>query len=254
MPENAKFRISSPLFRIPLSFPQRPLPQPLMHPLTDTHDPPIIHPTNRTNPPLHQRMRPPRRARPSPPLCPTRPANTPQCISHKSLGAGNHETRLPNLTHRARHQITLHQLHMHAAPLEFRTQRGGPLLQERFAAAIRRQQRRGHQPAERTHGEDQAATLRNHFRGDERSHEEGAVAVDVDDVPHLPVLRLHERDGDIVALAHVVDQHRHILQLRDGVLQSVDAGVGGGAEIVSESFDLDLGVLGADLRGESIEL
>lgn len=118
-----------------------------MHPFIYTHDPPIIDPTNGANRPLHQRMRPPRRTCPSPPLRPTGPPHTPQCTPHESLRARNHETRPPNLTHRARHKITLHQLDAHAVPLELRAQRGGPLLQEGFAAAVCRQQRCGHQTA-----------------------------------------------------------------------------------------------------------
>lgn len=80
------------------------------------------------------------------------------------------------------------------------------------------------------------------------------MTIYINNTLHLPFLRLHERDGDIMALAHVIDQHRHVQQFLNGIFQSADIVAVGGAEIVREGFDLDLWVLGADLGSESVEL
>ena len=78
--------------------------------------------------------------------------------------------------------------------------------------------------------------------------------IHVNNFPHLLFLRIHERDRDIVAFTHIINQHRHIVEFRDGGLEFLlRSGIVRGAEIESEGSDGYGGVRGADLGGEGVE-
>ena len=113
---------------LPLPFLQRPPSNTLMHPFIHPYHPCITYSHRTRKRPLHHRMRPVRRACPGPPLRPSRPAHHSQHPPHKHLRTRNHETRSPDLTHRARDKITLYQLHRHAVGLKLASEGGGPLL------------------------------------------------------------------------------------------------------------------------------
>lgn len=182
-----------------------------MHLLIHSKDQFIIQSRQSTHPPLHNRMRPPRCTRPPPPLRSSRSSHRRQHTPHKGLRTRNHQTRPPDLTHRARHEIALYHLDRHPMRLQLASQRRRPFLQERLAAAICRQQWRRHQTPERTHCEYQPAFLLHHPGRHDGGCEEGGETIDIDDVSHLLFLRLNEGNGDIVAFAHVVDQDGYIL-------------------------------------------
>ena len=91
------------------------------------------------DPPLHNRMTPIRRARPSKPLRSSAPTYTPQHSLHKDLRTRHHQAGPPDLAHRTRHEIRLYQLHCYTVRLQLARQSGRPVLQESLTAAISRE-------------------------------------------------------------------------------------------------------------------
>lgn len=204
--------------------------------------------------PMHNPMAPERRTRKRHPLRPTTPPNHPQHRPHEIPRIGDERARSADLRHGRRDEIALHELDLDAVGLQLRPQRRRPLLQERFAAGVGGQQRRGQHAAEGTHRQHQPASPLHHSRRDELRDAQRADAVDGDDVPHLALGRLREGNRDVMALPDVVDQHRHVQALHQRPQPGVVVVVVGG-EVHGEEPGLHrgAGIFGLDLLGEGLQ-
>lgn len=127
-----------PFLSLFLPFSQCPLPYAFVHALIHSNDPGVANPRYAPNSPLHQRMCPIRRTRPTPPLGTACPPNTAQNALHKRLRARDQYARLPYFTHRACDQVRLHQLHPHVMWLQLAGECSRPLLKECFTPAVSR--------------------------------------------------------------------------------------------------------------------
>jgi hypothetical protein len=161
--------------------------------------------------------------------------------------------RLANLAHRAGDKISDDELGVDAVGLQLSTESGGPVLEERLGARVGGEQRGREEATERAHGEDQTATTSDHAGGDNLGDLKGALDVDGDDVLHLRIVRLQERNRDVMALSDIVDE--------DGNIQSVDqlrkplVVVGGVlGKVHGQDLGLDAGVFSLDLGSEGGEL
>ena len=199
-------------------------------------------------------MAPKRRARKRHALRAPAPPDLAQHRPHEIPRIGNQRARSSDLRHGRRDEVALHELHLHAVRLHLRPQRRRPLLQERFAAGIRGQQRGRQQAAEGAHRQYEAAPSLHHARRDEGRDAKRADAVDRDDVLHLALCRLREGDGHVVAFAHVVDQHGDIQSLDEGP-QSRVVGVVVGGEVHGQQLGphRGAGVFRLDLLGEALQ-
>ena len=168
---------------------------------------------------LHPRMPPPRRRTIHEPLRPPGPPHTRQHAPHIRPGRGHEHGRHPDLAHRRRDHVGLHQPHGDVVLRQLRAQRRAPLLQEGFAARVGGKQRGGDEAAKGAHRDDQPALAVDHPRGDEPRDPEGGHAVHHDDRLHLGLGGFGEGDGDAVGDADVVDQDGDI-QPRDRILQA----------------------------------
>lgn len=128
------------------------------------------------------------------------------------------------------------------------------MLQERLAAAVRREQRGREQAAEGAHGKYQPAALPRHAGRHERSDAQRGEAVDCDDVPHLGVSRLDEGNGDVVGFADVIDKDGDITASRFNSLlelRVIEIAVSG--KVHGEDVGFNTWVLGGDILLQSLE-
>ena len=79
------------------------------------------------------------------------------------------------------------------------------MLQERFAPAICRQQRRGYQAAKRAHCQNQPALPLHHAFDHGLRHFQRSTAIDLNDPIHLLARCLHEWNRHIVAQTDIID-------------------------------------------------
>ena len=200
---------------------------------------------------LHPRVAPPRRATIHEPLRAPRPPNTRQDAPHIRPGRGDEHGRHPDLAHRRRDHVRLHQPHRDVVLRQLRPERRAPLLQEGLAARIRGQQRGRDEPAKGSHGQDQPALAVHHARGDESCDAERGHAVHHDDLVHLGLGGLGEGYRDAVGDADIVDQ--------DGDIQSRDLILQGGVIVVVVAGEVNGHGAGGrvefllDLLGDGVE-
>lgn len=147
LPENLRFvsvdiRAFSPSVLIPflptisLLLRQRPSPNILMHPPIHPQQRPVPRPHKSRHSPLQHRMAPIRRTRMRPPLRSPRPAHLAQHALDKRPRTRHQRRRAADLGHGRGDEVRLHELNGDVVGCEFGAQRRGPLLQERFAAAV----------------------------------------------------------------------------------------------------------------------
>ena len=184
----------------------------------------------------------------------TRATNLAERSLDKLLGVGHQRRGLANLGHGGGDQMRLDALDVHTVGLKLRTESSGPLLQECLAAGIGCQKRGGEETAERRHGKDETALSLLHARSDKLSDLQSSHAVNDDDIVHLLLGCLVERDRNVVAQTDIVDQ--------DGDVKAVNklgqlgvVGILVLREIHSQSLDRSLGsILGRYVGGEGVEL
>ena len=111
---------------LPLRFPQRPFPDPLVHPPIHPSGHLRVRPNKSQQSPLHDRMTPVRSAAPSVPQRAAPPPNLGQGRLHKIPFTRNQPRRSLDLAHGAGDEVAVHEMHTDAwvAGFEFGRQRG----------------------------------------------------------------------------------------------------------------------------------
>ena len=84
------------------------------------------------------------------------------------------------------------------------------MLQEGLGAGVGGKERCRCESTEGAHGEDEATLLRKHIWEHSLSDPQSAEAVDVDDILHLVLWRLSERNRYAMRLADIVDEYRDL--------------------------------------------
>lgn len=224
-----------------------------MHFHVDGQSPLVSDANGVLNNPQHQSMRPPRRVGVREVLV-NASADLSERRTDKVLGVGDRNARLADLAHGGRHEVADNKLHVDAVRLELRSERAGPVLQERLGARVRSQVGRGDPASEGAHGEDEARLALLHDGGDDLGGLEGAEAVDGDDVLELLAGGLDEGNGDAVGLADVVDEDADV-EAGDELGETVVVGAVVAGVVHGEDLDLDLaGELGLELVGKGLKL
>jgi len=205
-------------------------------------------------PPLHQSMRKKRGTRIRHILGPSTPANLPQSRLDKLPRIRNRHARLPNFTHGGRNQVAQTKLDIHTTARKFTTESRRPMLQECLAARIRRQQRRRQPAAKTAHRENQPAFALHHARCHNLRDPECRGTINRNNVPNLLLRRLYKRDGDSMALSHIIYQNPHIEAIDKCLHLSIIA-ILVLAEVHGEDFDIDVGagIFLLDFGGEGVE-
>lgn len=170
----------------------------------------------------------------------------------KLLRRRDHGAGLADLAHGAGNKVSDGELGLNTVGLELCAQRGRPVLKEGLGARVGGQQRSGEETTERAHGEDKTALAVDHAGGDNLGDLEGALDVDGDDVLHLGIGRLEERDRDVVALSDVVDQDGDIKLLNE-LGQTLVVGGVVLRKVHGERLGTDVGKAVAEVLDEVIE-
>lgn len=164
-------------------------------------------------------------------------------------GVRDHRARPADLRHSRGDQVSLDEFNRDTVLFEFRSKRSRPLLQERLAAGVRRQEGSGEETAERSHSQDQTTLALDHARDNKLRGAQSTETIDRDDIRHFLLGGHGEGSRHVVALSDVVDQHGDV-ELVNDLLQLVEIFVIIARKVHGYNLGLRRWRLGHDLFGE----
>lgn len=225
-----------------------------MHLGIDTNSNGAVDANRVFNKPQHKSVAPPRRIGVGCRLVATEADLAKRRLDPRA-NAGDQQTGAADLAHGSGDKVAENELHVDIVANQLRGQSVAPLLEEGLAARVGGQVRGGSPAAEGAHGEDETALALLEDRGNDLGDLERADAVDGDDALELVGGGIEERDGNVVALADVVDEDTDVKAL-DELAEGVVVGVVVLGKVHGQRLDLDGldRVLGGDFGGNGIEL